>query len=70
MKTIEDWTGVDRAVFENEILPANQPALLRGLLRDWPAVQAGRESRTSVVDYFKQFDTGGAVTAIVGPPEI
>jgi hypothetical protein len=70
LKKIEDWTGVDRAVFENEILPANQPAVLRGLLRDWPAVQAGRESRTSVVDYFKQFDTGRAVTAIVGPPGI
>ena len=70
MKKIEDWTGVDRAVFENEILPANQPAVLRGLLRHWPAVQAGRESRTSVVDYFKQFDSGIAVNAIIGPPEI
>jgi len=70
LKKIEDWTGVDRAVFENEILPANQPVVLRGLLRNWPAVQAGRESRTSAVDYFKQFDTGGAVTAIVGPPGI
>ena len=70
MKTIQEWTGVGRAVFENEILPANQPAVLRGLLRNWPAVQAGRESRASVVDYFKQFDTGGAVNAIVGPPEI
>jgi len=70
LKKIEDWTGVDRAVFENEILPANQPVVLRGLLRDWPAVQAGLESRTSVVDYFKQFDTGGVVNAIVGPPGI
>jgi len=35
-----------------------------------PAVQAGRESRTRVVDYFKQFDTGRTVSAIVGPPEI
>ena len=70
MKKIEDWKGVDRAVFENEILPANRPAVLRGLLRDWPAVQAGCQSHTSVVDYFKQFDTGGAVNAIVGPPGI
>ena len=70
MKKIEDWTGVDRAVFENEILPANQPVVFRDLLRSWPSVQAGRKSRTSVVDYFKQFDQGGAVNAIVGPPEI
>jgi hypothetical protein len=70
LKKIEEWTGVDRAVFENEIRPANQPAVLRGLLRNWPAVQAGRESRKSAVDYFKRIDTGGAVSAIVGPSEI
>lgn len=61
---------MDRAVFENEIVPANRPAVLRGLLRNWPAVQAGRQSRTSVVEYFKQFDMGGMVNAMVGPPEI
>ena len=61
---------MDRAAFEKEILPANQPVVLRGLLRNWPAVQAGRQSRRTVVDYFKQFDTGTVVNAIVGPSEI
>lgn len=70
MRQIEEWQGVDKAVFENEIFPTNQPAVLRGLLRDWPAVRAGRQSQTSVVDYFKRCDTGGIVTAMVGPPEI
>jgi Cupin-like domain len=69
LKKIEELAGVDRAVFEHEILPANQPVVLRGLLRNWPAVQAGRESRSRVVDYFKRFDQGGTVNAIVGPPE-
>jgi hypothetical protein len=69
LKKIEELAGVDRAVFEHEILPASQPVVLRGLLRDWPAVQAGRESRSRVVDYFKRFDQGGTVNAIVGPPE-
>ena len=70
MKQIDDWQNVDRAVFENEIYPANRPAVLRGFLRDWPAVQAGCESQSSMVDYLKRFDNGGAVTAMVGPPEI
>jgi len=70
LQTIEEWQSVDRAVFENEIFPANRPAVLRGLLRDWPAVQAGRQSQSSVVNYFKQFDTGGTVNAMVGPPQI
>ncbi len=61
---------MDRAIFEKEILPANRPVVLRGLLRGWPAVQAGRRSRRAVVDYFKQFDTGKAVNAILGPAEI
>ncbi len=70
MKKIEEWQNVDRAVFENEILVANQPAVLRGLLRDWPAVLAGRQSQASVVDYFKRLDFGGTVNAMVGPPKI
>lgn len=70
MRKIEEWQGVDRAVFENDIFPANRPAVLRGLLDSWPAVQAGRQSLTSVTEYFKRFDTGGIVNAVVGPPEI
>jgi len=70
LQQIEEWQSVDRAVFENEIFPANRPAVLRGLLRDWPAVQAGRRSRTSVVDYFTRLGAEGTVAAMVGPPEI
>ena len=70
LKKIEEWQNVDRAVFENEIIPANRPAVLRGLLRDWPAVQAGRQSQASVVDYFKRLEQWGTVNAMVGPPQI
>ena len=70
MQQIEEWRNVDRALFENEIFPASRPAVLRGLIRDWPAVQAGRQSPKSVVDYFTRLDAGGTVSAMVGPPEI
>jgi len=70
LKNIEELTGVDRAIFEKDVLPANRPVVLRGLLRGWPAVQAGRQSRRALVDYFKQLDAGTVVNAIVGPPEI
>ncbi len=70
MRKVEEWQNVDREVFENEILTANRPAVLRGLLRTWPAVRAGRHSPTSVVNYLKRFDTGGTVNACVGGPEI
>jgi len=70
LQNIKEWGEVDRAVFENEIFPANQPAVLRGLLQNWPVVEAGRQSDESVVEYFKRRDTGGTVTAMIGPPEI
>jgi hypothetical protein len=56
LKKIAELTGVDRAVFEQEILPANRPVVLRGLLGNWPAVQADRQSRRTVVDYFVNAD--------------
>ena len=70
MQKIEEWRAVDRATFENEIFPSNKPAVLRGLLRDWPAVRAGRQSLASVVDYCKRLEKGGPVSAMVGAPEI
>ena len=70
MQKIKDWHNVDQSVFDKEIFPSNRPAVLRGLLRDWPVVQASVQSRANVVDYLKRHDTGGAVNAIVGPPQI
>ena len=70
MQQIEERQSVDRAVFEEEILPANRPVVLRGLLRDWPSVAAGREAHASAAEYFKCLDSGGTVTAMIGPPEI
>ena len=70
LQKIDEWQDVDRSVFEDEIVPANRPAVLRGLLRDWPAVQAGRQSPKRAADYLRTMDTGVAVNAIVGPPEI
>ncbi|MBT8066283.1 MAG: cupin-like domain-containing protein [Gammaproteobacteria bacterium] len=69
MQQIKEWQSVDRAVFENEIFPANRPAVLKGLLQDWPAVQAGRQSPGSAVDYLKHFDSGATVTAMIAAPE-
>lgn len=36
------FTGVDRARFEAEIQPAQRPALLKGVVADWPIVEAVR----------------------------
>jgi hypothetical protein len=69
-KPIREYTGIDRARFDAEVRPARQPAIFRGLARDWPAVQAGTQSPEAAVAYLKRFSHANPVPAIVGPPEI
>lgn len=70
MRQIKVWHDVDRDVFENEIFPGNQPAVMKSLVRHWPAVHAGAGSAADAARYIRQFDTGGAVNAVVGHPRI
>ncbi|MDH7970776.1 cupin-like domain-containing protein [Sphingomonas sp. AR_OL41] len=70
MTPIAEYGAVDRARFDGEIRPAGQPAILRGLARDWPAVQAACSSDEAIVDYAKRFSHAAAFPAIVGEPSI
>lgn len=54
------------------LLHSGQPVVLRGLVRHWPLVRAGRASAESAVDYLRRFEHRKAppVVATVGPPQI
>ena len=65
-----EWRDVDRATFRDQIMPTNQPAILRGLVSDWPAVAAGRVSDEIMADYLMSLDAGRPVTALHGGSEI
>lgn len=67
---IPEWRDVDRALFEREIVPRRAPAVLRGLVADWPAVEAGAASPAQACGYLARFDRGMPVEAFVGAPEI
>jgi hypothetical protein len=67
---IREWHGVTPAVFHEEIIPLHQPAVLRGLVRDWPAVQAGALSAKHMSDYLQRFDSGAPVEVTWGDPSI
>jgi hypothetical protein len=67
---IPEYRDVDLAMFKNEIFPAGQPAVLRGLVADWPAVAAARQSPRALGDYIRRFDRGGPAEMIVAPPAI
>ncbi len=69
-RRIQEWRDVDLATFKSDILPRNEPAVLKGLLRNWPAVQAGLTSNRALCDYLKKFDGGRPVETLVGAPSI
>ena len=43
--------------------------MLRGLVREWPAVQAARAAPANLARYLAAFDSGDPVDAILMPPE-
>jgi len=51
-------------------LTGGEPAVLRGLVRAWPAVEAGRVSAAALLQYLRGLDSGAAVDAVMtAPPE-
>jgi hypothetical protein len=66
---IPEWRDVTRARFTEEILPRHEPAILRGLVGDWPAVARAREAPLALAQYLAAFDNGTPVDAVMTPPE-
>ncbi len=54
MKSIPAWQGVTPAIFEQEIRPAAQPALLKGIVARWPLVLAAKESAGMCAAYLRR----------------
>lgn len=69
-KPVREVAEIHLQRFREEIRPANEPVVLRGLAADWPAVGAARTSDDALVDYMLRFDMGLQVQALVGQPEI
>lgn len=63
---IEEITGEEAT--RTAIAQGTRPLVLRGLVRDWPAVAAGR-SPDSLARYLSALDTGAPVDAVMLPPE-
>lgn len=70
MSAIAEFSGVDVARFREDIRSRDAPAVMRGLVRDWPATVAAARSIEDCRDYLLQFDRGARAEAFVGPPAI
>jgi hypothetical protein len=53
-----------------ELLEAGQPAILKGLARDWPLVRSGLESPQSAIAYLRRFAGPAPITVFLGHPDI
>jgi hypothetical protein len=66
---IREVAEVDPARFRDEIRPAGEPVVMRGLVRDWPAVAAALESDEAIVDYLVDCRPARPIQAIAARPE-
>jgi hypothetical protein len=67
---LAEFHGVDAQGFATQVLPRGEPAVLRGLVRDWPAVRRALESPEAICRYLLAFDRGAPVDALLMPPEV
>jgi hypothetical protein len=64
------WHDVDEAKFLGEIVPLGRPAILKGLVCNWPATQEAMKSPRALCDYIRSFDLGRPVQTFIGAPSI
>jgi len=61
---------LDAALFQQQVVQACRPVVIRGLVADWPVVKAARGSPHALKDYLADFDAGGGVEVFIGDPAI
>lgn len=64
---IPEWYDVDEATFHNDIAPLCKPAILKGLVSDWPSVKASIQSPAILCDYLLGDYKGGRVKVLEAP---
>ena len=67
IKAIETIGGIDPAAIPEAILQSPTPIVLKQLVRDWPLVNAARQSDTAVVEHLLQCYHGAPVTLLTAP---
>ena len=68
--TTTEYENVTVEQFEADIRPLHRPAILKGLVKDWPAVTAASQSTEELIAYIKNFENGKMQCTLLGQPEI
>ena len=69
MNAVAEYFNVDHAQFWQQLVLANQPAILRQAVQHWPAVVAARQSDAAIQQYLATLDNGKEVTTILAHPD-
>jgi Cupin-like domain len=69
-QAIREFSKLDSDAVRCDVLEDKRPAVLRGLVSDWPAVKQGQDSPAALVRYLSRFDNGKSVDALLATPEI
>jgi len=69
-KSVPEWHNVDPQTFWERIFPTHQPAILRGVVRSWPAVAQGLESPQALARYLLGMEQGAPAALLTAAPSI
>ena len=61
LKGVTCWHNVTKTIFEQEIQPLAQPAILKGIVNHWPSVQQANKGNNTLVTYLNGIYAGGKV---------
>lgn len=67
-ENVKEIRGISPHEMPDEILRSTQPLLLKGLVGDWPMVQAAKKSARDADLYLRQFNQDETVGAFFGEP--
>lgn len=70
MRPIAEYEPMERDRFEREIVPKGEPAVLRGLVAEWPAVRAARDGPEALAAMLRFAATDEPIQAWFAPPEV
>jgi hypothetical protein len=69
-RAVREYAEVDMACFESDIVASGEPAVMRGLVGDWPIVASARRSERALCDYIAAFAPRHEVRFFRGDPAI
>lgn len=61
LKRVAVWHNVTREIFERDIVPLYEPAILKSHVNHWPSVKAAQQGEQKLCDYLTSIYIGGDV---------